>query len=165
MEEYYFSHCLKRILRLGADRDVDLRNPSPFGTDYIVIDHDGLLYPTDEARMLARIGLVDLSIGSVSEGVDTEKLAALNAAALNDYEPDCIHCAFQPFCGSDLVDNISRYGRIDAPKSGEWFCGRQTAVFDKVFELLYRTDEAARFSLSAWLDVPDWPANGVPVHA
>ena len=153
------------MLRLGEDRDVDLRNPSEFGSDYIVIDYDGALYPTDEARMLARIELIDLSVGNVFQGLDAEKLATLNAAALNDFEPDCVHCAFQPFCGSDRVDSISRRGRIDAPKSGEWFCGRQTAVFDKVFEVLYRTDEAARFSLAGWLGVPEWPAGGVPVHA
>lgn len=164
-EEYYLSHCLRRVLRLGADRDVDLRNPSAFGMDYVVIDHDGLIYPTDEARMLARIGMIDLSIGSVVEGLDAEKVATLNAAALNDFEPDCVHCAFQPFCGSDPIDNISRCGRIDAPKADEWFCRRQTSVFDKVFELLYRSDEATRFSLAAWLDVPDWPAYGAAVHA
>ena len=164
-EEYYFSHCLKRVLWLGVDRDVDLRNPSAFGMDYVVIDHDGRLYPTDEARMLARTGMVDLSIGSVMDGLDVERVATLNAAALNDFEPDCIHCAFQPFCGSDPVDNISRCGRIDAPKADEWFCTRQTSVFDKVFELLYRSDEAARFSLGAWLDLPEWPADAAAVHA
>lgn len=75
-EEYYLSHCLKRVLRLGVDRDVDLRNPGSLGMDYVVIDHDGLLYPTDEARMLARIGMVDLSISLVMEGVDLEKVAS-----------------------------------------------------------------------------------------
>src|SRR6185312_15358215 len=51
-EEYYLVHCLRRVLRTGLDGHVDLRNPNFLGHDYIVIDHDGHFYPTDEARMM-----------------------------------------------------------------------------------------------------------------
>ncbi len=116
VEEYYSSQSLKRILRMGADQHVDLRNPNFFAADYLVIDYDGNLYPTDEARMLSRVGRVDLSIGSLASGLDVEKVALLNGSSLNNFDPDCIHCAYQPFCGFDLVDDLSRYGRIDLPR-------------------------------------------------
>ncbi|MBS7533299.1 His-Xaa-Ser system radical SAM maturase HxsB [Ancylobacter sonchi] len=164
LEEYYFSQCLKRVLRAGADEHVDLRNPNFFASDYLVIDHDGVLYPTDEARMQSRIGRIDLSVGHVHHGIDTEKVATLNAASCNNFDPDCIHCPYQPFCGSDLVDDISRYGRIDLPKQATWFCRRHTSLFDKVFELLYRRDEATRFSLSRWADLESWPEHLVREH-
>jgi hypothetical protein len=89
----------------------------------------------------------------------------LNAASLNNFEPDCIHCAFQPFCGSDLIDDISRYGRGDRPRETTWFCRRHTSVFDHVFELLYRDDPATRHSLARWAGVASWGRHMTPVLA
>ncbi|MBN8918194.1 MAG: His-Xaa-Ser system radical SAM maturase HxsB [Rhizobiales bacterium] len=164
LEEYYFSQCLRRVLRSGADDHVDLRNPNFFASDFIVIDYDGVLYPTDEARMQSRIGRVDLSVGNVRDGVERAKVAMLNTSSLNNFDPDCIHCAFQPFCGSDVVDDLSRYGRIDVPKHDTWFCRRHTNLFDKIFELLYRQDDATRFSLSRWAGIAEWPEGIVREH-
>ncbi|WP_186421327.1 His-Xaa-Ser system radical SAM maturase HxsB [Bosea sp. CS1GBMeth4] len=162
LEEYYFSQCLRRALRPGADDHVDLRNPNFFGSDYVVIDHDGKLYPTDEARMLSRIGRIDLSIGDVFTGIAAEKRDILNAASLNSFDPDCIHCAFQPYCGSDLIDDLSRYGRSDHARSNTWFCRRHTSVFDHVFELMYRGDAAADHSLAQWSGIANWGAHLAP---
>lgn len=164
MEEYYFSHCLKRVLRAAADGHVDLRNPTNFASDYLVIDRDGRLYPTDEARMLTRIGLIDLAIGTVGAGIDRNLVASLNGSSMNNYDSDCIHCVYQPFCGTDAIDDVSRYGRVDLPRADTWFCGRQTAVFDKVFEVMHRHDPAAQWSLARWLDIGAWRDNMVPVH-
>jgi His-Xaa-Ser system radical SAM maturase HxsB len=164
LEEYYFSQCLRRVLQPNADNHADLRNPSLFASDYIVIDHDGQIYPTDEARMQSRIGRIDLSIGNIRDGIDREKVSTLNYTCLNNFDPDCIHCAFQPFCGSDVVDNISRYGRVDVATHETWFCRRHMSLFDKVFELLYRDDEATRFSLSRWMGIPEWTERIARVH-
>ncbi|WP_217568772.1 His-Xaa-Ser system radical SAM maturase HxsB [Mesorhizobium sp. GbtcB19] len=165
MEEYYFVQCLKRVLRLDADNHVDIRNPNFFAADYVVIDHDGKFYPTDEARMLSRIGRVDLSIGDVAAGIDRAKVALLNSGASNHFDPDCIHCVYQPFCGTDVIDDISRYGRIDVARRDTWFCGRQLSIFDKVFEILYRQDKPTRASVAAWLGVNSWSADMAPVHS
>jgi His-Xaa-Ser system radical SAM maturase HxsB len=164
VEEYYFSQCLRRFLRAGTDDHVDLRNPNFFASDYMVIDHDGLLYPTDEARMLSRIGQIDLSIGSVAAGVDTAKVQLLNSAAINNFDPDCIHCAYQPFCGTDVIDDLSRFGRIDQPRTETWFCIRHIAIFDKVVEVISRKDEAARRSVARWAGVASWGDHMVPMQ-
>lgn len=165
IEEYYFSQCLKRVMRAGADEHVDLRNPGFFAADYLVVDHDGMLYPTDEARMQSRIGRIDLSVGHVARGIDLDKVATLNQAACNNFDPDCIHCPYQPFCGSDPIDDISRYGRVDLPRHQTWFCRRHLSLFDKVFELLYRDDEATRFSLTRWAGLASWPDGLARTHA
>ncbi len=114
--------------------------------------------------MQSRIGRIDLSVGNVRDGINHAKVETLNASSLNNFDPDCIHCAFQPFCGSDVVDDISRYGRIDLPRHETWFCRRHTSIFDKVFELLYRKDDATRFSLSRWAGVAEWPDGTVREH-
>lgn len=157
LEETYFSICLRRVFQPGADRHVDLRDPNPVGVDYVVVDHDGRVYPTDEARMLTRSGVIDLAIGDVFDGWETEARDRLNAHATNRFDPTCMGCAYQPFCGRDLVDDLSRYGRIDLPRHETEFCRRHLAMFDLVFELIYSADPAVRYSLARWLRLPGTP--------
>lgn len=157
VEEYYFTHCLRRIFQAGLDGDTDLRNPSPVAADCIVIDFDGKLYPSDEARMLARVNQVDLSIGDVSSGIDPARTSHLNANALNSFDPDCIHCPYQPYCGVDFIDDLSRYGRVDLPRHETWFCSRQTAIFDKAFAMLYSGEPAVQAAVTGWLGIASIP--------
>jgi His-Xaa-Ser system radical SAM maturase HxsB len=157
MEETYFSICLRRIFQPDADRHVDLRNPNPMGVDYIVIDHDGTVYPTDEARMLSRSGVIDLSIGDVAGGWAGEKRDLLNRHATNQFDPACQRCAYQPFCGRDLVDDLARYGRVDIPRLETEFCRRHLHIFDFIFALVYEDDPAVRYSLSRWLRLAGTP--------
>ncbi|WP_166462011.1 His-Xaa-Ser system radical SAM maturase HxsB [Paracoccus alkanivorans] len=157
MEEFYLAHCLRRILAPGADSHTDLRNPNiPTGAN-AVIDFDGQIYSSDEARMLARIRQINLSIGSVIDGLDREKLALLAPSHINNFDPDCIHCPYQPFCGTDPIDDMSRNGRIDVPRQESWFCQRHLAVFDLAIELLYSRDPAVEFTLCSWLGLEKLP--------
>lgn len=154
VEESYLSLCLRRIFRPGLDRHVDLRNPNPAGHDYIVVDYDGRLYPTDEARMLTRSRVIDLGIGHISTGIDFAARDALNVHATNSFDPACQRCAYQPFCGRDLIDDLSRYGRIDLPRHETAFCQRHLHIFDLAFELIFSEDEATNYSVRRWLDLP-----------
>ena len=154
VDETYLTLCLNRIFRPGLDRHVDLRNPNPVATDYIVIDYDGQVYPTDEARMLSRSGVIDLAIGDVATGWDTPKRAVLNEHASNTFDDDCSRCAFQPYCGRDMIDDLARYGRIDLPRTETAFCRRHLHLFDFIFDLLYSDDEATQYSLARWLHLP-----------
>jgi len=158
LEESYFSICLRRVFQPGRDRYVDLRNPNPMGIDYIVVDHDGRVYPTDEARMLTRAGVVDLSIGDVANGWASAQRDSLNFHATNQFDPACQRCTYQPFCGRDLVDDLSRYGRIDLRRTDTEFCRRHLSIFDFIFELIYDDDLAVRYSLTRWLRLPGTPA-------
>lgn len=158
LEETYFSICLRRIFQPGHDRHVDLRNPNPMGVDYVVIDHDGTVYPTDESRMLTRSGVIDLSIGDVFSGWDSEKRQLLNAHGTNQFDESCRRCAYQPFCGRDLVDDLARYGRIDVERTQTEFCRRHLHMFDLIFEMVYSDDPAIHYSLARWLRLPSVPA-------
>lgn len=164
VEEYYFAHCLRRVFWSGHNGHADLRNPNVLGKSYIVIDYDGTFYPTDEARMVTRIGQVDLSMGNVRGGLEMEKMDALNEEAFNNLHPDCIHCPYQAFCGVDLVDDLSRYGRIDLPKHLTDFCQRHMYLFDKVFELIYSPDPKVQKSMAIWLDIPGFEPALAKVH-
>ena len=154
IEETYLSICLRRILQPGRERHVDLREPNPVGRDYLVIDHDGKIYPTDEARMLARSGVVDLALGDVATGWDSETRRLLDRHSTNQGDPACEACAYQPYCGRDLIDDLARYGRIDLPRHETEFCKRHLHMFDLAFELLDATDPATRYSVARWLALP-----------
>ena len=97
--------------------------------------------------------------------VDLAKVATLNRSSLNNFDPDCIHCVYQPFCGTDVIDDVSRYGRVDVPRPDTWFCGRHMSVFDKVFELIYSRDERVRQSLAHWAGVTSWGDEMAPAHS
>ena len=145
-EEFYFSTLVRSIFINEQHGFVDFRSPANFLQDYGVIEFDGKIYPSDEARMLSRIGHVDLSVGHISTGIDEKKLAELNFNALHQVNPDCLHCAYMPFCGVDVIDDMSRYNRIDIPKPDTWFCNRQTMMFDLIFSKIIEQDRR-------WLDV------------
>jgi His-Xaa-Ser system radical SAM maturase HxsB len=154
LEESYFSLILRRIFRPGNDRHVDLRNPNPLGRDYVVIDYDGRAYPTDEARMLTRSGVIDLAIGDIENGWNTSARDALDAASTLDGDPACERCAYKPYCGRDLIDDISRYGTIDLPRGETEFCRRHLALFDLAFSMIHSADEKVRYSLGRWTGLP-----------
>jgi His-Xaa-Ser system radical SAM maturase HxsB len=149
--EYGLELSLRRIFARSHNGHVDLRTPNPAARDYIVVDYDGRLYPSDEARMLARIHHTDLAIGTLKHGIDHEKVQALTWNQFNEVHEDCIHCAFGPFCGSDVVDDLARYGRIDLPKHATWFCRSQTARFTMIFEMLARGEPRDLVNLGAHL--------------
>ena len=142
---------MKRIFRVGVDGHVDLRNPNPIGVDYLVVDFDGCIYPTDEARMLTRSGVIDLRIGSLKDGYDTDVRRLLNSQSHTVNDPVCSNCVYQPYCGRDLIDDLSRYGRIDMPRHDTFFCQKHLHLFDLCMRLIYSEDEAVQYSLAKWL--------------
>jgi His-Xaa-Ser system radical SAM maturase HxsB len=160
LEETYLSICLGRIFRPGRDRHVDLRNPNPAGLDYLVIDYEGSIYPTDEARMLTRSKVVDLRLGTVGSDWKGDTWRLLNSHSTNQFDPACNRCAYQPFCGRDLVDDLARYGRIDLPRTSTEFCRKHLWLFDLIFELVYDPDPAVQHSLKRWLRLDTEPVLG-----
>ena len=144
---------MRRIFRPAVDRHVDLRNPNPLATDYLVVDYDGAIYPTDEARMLARSGVIDLRLGQVGEDWKTDNWQMLNSQSTNLFDPACSRCPYQAFCGRDIVDDLARYGSIEVPRTQTAFCRKHMAIFDYLFELIYRDEEKVRYSLSRWLRI------------
>ena len=83
--------------------------------------------------------------------LDVEKLAVLNAHSTTIGDPACDACPYQPYCGRDLVDDLSRYGRIDLPRHETFFCQKHLYMFDLAVHLIYSHDPAVRYSLARWL--------------
>ena len=140
---------LNRIFNPNSNNYVDLRNPNRLGEDYLVFDFDEKIYPTDEARMLSRIGLVDLSIRSLENDLDHEKISLLNQNCSNFNDPACKTCAYQPYCGVDNIDKLSRYQTIKVDTFETHFCKVHMGIFDYIFKKIAAKEE--KFLLTASL--------------
>ena len=151
MIEFGFATNLKRIFNVGYNGHLDLRNPNFAGRDNFIIDYDGKLYPSDESRMISRIGIIDLSIGNILTSIDTKKLNEFNWNQISDNNPDCVHCAYQPYCGIDCVDDLSRYNRIDIPKFETSFCQNQMAKFNDIFERVLSNNPVNIYNITGHL--------------
>tara|TARA_A100001015_G_scaffold229247_1_gene259165 strand:- start:1913 stop:3319 length:1407 start_codon:yes stop_codon:yes gene_type:complete len=150
-EEFYLAMLVREIFSSARRSFVDYRSPSRFLNNYAVIDFDEKIYPSDEARMLSRTRHIDLSMGSMQEGIDENKATELNYWAENQTHHDCIHCVYQSFCGNDIVDDISRYKRFDIPKKDTWYCNRQIALFDFIFSKVQAQDKEWLNIFSKWI--------------
>lgn len=154
LDEFYLTTVLKRLLRPREDKHTDLRSPNWLGYDHLTINYDGIIYPSDEARMMARNGLVDLSMGSVSEGLDETRRRELQGRAFNALDPWCSECPYQAACGSDPIDDLTRNGRTDTPRPLTSFCQKHLHLFDLAMDLIYSKDRKVQHSLAAWLNLP-----------
>lgn len=140
-EEFYVSMLLRRIFLDREQGFVDIRSPALFTEGYCVVDYDGTLFPSDESRMLSRTRRVDLSVGSLREGFSESVVEFLNSNSAHWVNEECLHCAYLPFCGNDVIDDLSRYERMDSKKRETWFCRRHIAIFDFIFDKVARRDE------------------------
>ena len=151
IKEFNFENALKRIFHVGTNGYIDLRSPNIYGKDFIVIDYDGKFYPSDESRMMTRIGLIDLNIGSLENGFDNQKLSNMNLNNFNEIDPDCLHCAYQQYCGIDNIDSISRYGTTDISTHDKYFCKTNMFYFDTIFKKIYDKNPKDIFNINGFL--------------
>lgn len=149
--EFGLEIALKRIFGLGHNSHVDLRSPNPAIRDFLLVDYDGKIFPSDEARMLSRVKQVNLQMGSLNDGIDKEKVKEFNWNHINDVHEDCIHCTYQPFCGIDNIDDISRYNRIDLPKQITFFCNTNMKMFDFIFSKIEQANPIALLNIQGHL--------------
>ena len=150
-EEFYTSAIVRKIFADKASGFVDYASPARYSKNYCVVDFDGKIYPTDESRMLSRTRQVDLCIGSLEEGFDQSTVSELNHNAIHHTHEDCLHCAYMPYCGIDIVDDLSRYARFDIPKHSTWFCQRHMFLFDFIFEKITRWETDWLKLFNSWI--------------
>lgn len=162
-EEFYTAIILRKIFARRGHGFVDFRSPARYSTRYCVIDYDGSIYPTDESRMLSRTRQVDLRIGSLNDGIDDDKVSVLNASAVHYVNEDCIHCSYLPYCGIDIIDDMSRYGRFDLPKNDTWFCRRHMFLYDFIFEKVASSDTRWLKLFNDWIHRSQQTSNALEI--
>ena len=137
--EYYTALLLKRILTPYSTGFVDLQSPSGAGISGAIYDFNGDVYPSDEARMLARMGDGRFKMGNAL--VDDYKTIFLSRSLKKIVEKSCVEtipgcstCVYRTYCGVDVFRNYLETGDIANVKSDSFFCRKQTLLFDYLFE-------------------------------
>jgi radical SAM protein with 4Fe4S-binding SPASM domain len=130
---------------------VDIQSPPGAGISCVVYDTDGGIYPSDEARMLARCGDDSFRLGSVlsdtyKEVFLGEKLRTLIRGNLVETEAHCFGCPYSPYCGIDPVRNYQETKLHISHQS----CKKYSRIITLLFTKLQNDPESEKVFFS-WL--------------
>ncbi len=146
------------LARMLTDEDhgyVDLRSPCGAGIGQVAYDHTGLIYPCDEARMVARMGddlfeLGDVTRCSMADVVGHETVRAIGVASCIEALPGCQDCAYQPYCGVCPVVNYVAQGDLFGHRPTSDRCQLNLLAMDALFGILDREDEEVCRIFERW---------------
>ncbi len=152
--ETYAQILLRKILTPFPVGYVDLQSPAAAGTGVLVYNYDGDLYASDEGRMLAEMGDRSFRLGALSEQykdvMTSQRVRAITDSSCLEVMPGCSECAYLPYCGADPVQNWATQSDPVGHRPTSEFCGRQTGLFEYLFDTLREGDEFSRRLFLAW---------------
>lgn len=154
--EHFATLLFTRILTPYATGFVDLQSPAGVGIAGAIYDHDGSIYPSDEARMLARMGDRHFCLGNVhTDSYDAifngKKLRRIINNSCVETTAPCAYCVYQAYCGTDPVRNYLETGDVCRNMSGTGFCTKNRLIFDGLFKLLREADEETLDIIWSWI--------------
>ena len=122
----------------------------------MIYDFDGSVFPSDEARMLARMGDRHFSLGNVLADTYEKifsggKLKQLTAKACVETTPNCAWCAYQAYCGTDPVRNYLETGDELRAMRGSPFCEKHRLIFDGLFSILKNATDEEMDIIWSWI--------------
>lgn len=143
--EFYTCILLTRILTPFSTGFVDLQSPSGAGISGAIYDHNGDVYPADEARMLARMGDRRFCLGNVfADSYESifggELLREIVGKSCVEVMPYCGSCVYRSYCGSDPVRNYRETSDLMGHRPDNDFCRKNKLIFDVLFKKLKRSD-------------------------
>lgn len=139
--EYYTTLLLQRIFTPFSTGFVDLQSPSGAAISGVIYDYNGEVYPTDEARMLARTGDKRFLLGRVLKNTYEEIFAGpvvkkLVKQSCIELLPGCASCVFQAYCGVDPIRNYVETKDIVGHRPGSDFCQKNYLILSYLFQLI-----------------------------
>lgn len=112
--EEFFCIFMNKLMRPGESGYVDLQSPAGYALSACILNYDGYVYGSDEARMLYEVtNDPNLRISRANRGIESRALTAhanIAADTFIETNPHCDICAFQPFCGSDPMHHLHAQG-------------------------------------------------------
>ncbi len=145
---------LRKILTPYPSGYVDLQSPAGIGISAIVYNYDGGVYASDEARMLAETGDTAFRLGNVRDNTYAELLSSpdfidILSRTMTEATPQCVECAFEPYCGTDPVFHHATQGDAVGHRPTSAYCQRNMFVFRLLFRILEDEPENAEI-LRSW---------------
>lgn len=153
--ECYTTLFLSRILTPFSTGFVDLQSPSGAGISGAIYNYDGKIYPADEARMLARMGDDYFCMGTVDDNYNQ----VFNGKIIRDIVknscvetmPVCSECAYQQYCGADVIRNYLETKDLTGYRLKSGFCRKNKMILDHIFSILKQNDEDTMDIFWSWI--------------
>ena len=158
--ERFAAIFLTKILGGQDPNFLDIRNPCGAGIGQIAYNYDGKVFTCDEGRMLHEMGDSTFQIGHVAtstyrEMMGHETVRALAIASNLDGQPDCVNCAYNPYCGVCPVHNHKTQGTLFGRMRESTLCAVHKGIQDYLFGKLADGDPAVLETFGRWTTVRD----------
>jgi uncharacterized protein len=156
--ERYAAIFLTKILGGSDPNFLDLRSPAGAGIGALAYDYDGSIYTCDEGRMLAAMGDKSFRLGHVDTAryrdiVGHPTVRALTIATNLDAQPDCVHCTYQPYCGTNAAFNHKTQGSIFGRMRDNAVCAVHKGIQDYLFAKLDEGDPQVLATFERWTTI------------
>lgn len=156
--ERYAAIFLTKILAGEDPNFLDVRNPVGAGVGQLAYNHDGKVFTCDEGRMLHEMGDSTFLLGDVRTSryrdlVSHETVRAVNIASNLDAQPDCVNCAYNPYCGVVPAHNHKTQGSLFGRMRESNLCAVHKGIQDYLFEKLAAGDPAVLSTFERWTTI------------
>ena len=158
--ERFAAIFLTKILGGEDPNFLDVRSPCGAGIGQIAYNYDGKVFTCDEGRMLHEMGDSTFQIGHVATSsyrdiVGHETVRALAIASNLDGQPDCVNCAYNPYCGVCPVHSHKTQGTLFGRMRESTLCAVHKGIQDYLFGKLGEGDPAVLETFQRWTTVRD----------
>ena len=156
LEEYFTTILLTRILTPFSTGFVDLQFPAGTGIMGVIYAHDGKVYPSDEARMLAQVGDNTFCIGDIRTDSYRDIFYNYNMQKIIDSSiaevlPGCSDCAFQIYCGIDPIRNYATQKDIIGNRTTNESCYINKEIIKYLFSAISEGDRDKMDVFWSWI--------------
>lgn len=146
---------LTKILSGEDPNFLDIRNPCGAGIGQVAYNFDGRIFTCDEGRMVHQMGDSFFEIGRVGETsyrelMKHDTVKALAVASNLDAQPDCVNCAYNPYCGVCPVHNYTSQGSIHGRMRESTLCAVHKGIQDYLFTKLSSDDPFIQETFRRW---------------
>lgn len=153
--ERYAAIFLTKILNGEDPNFLDIRSPSGAGISAIAYNYDGLVFAGDEARMMHETGDDTFLLGRVDEltydaMMKHPTIRALVLASNVNGRPDCVNCAYNPYCGADGVHTYKTQGSISGRMRESTVSAVHKGIMDYLFEKIRENDPGTMEVFRRW---------------
>ncbi len=160
--EGYATIFLTKILRDEDPTSLDVRSPSGSAIGALAYHYDGGVFTSDEGLRMHELGDSAFRIGDVATSTYRQLMThptvrALVMASIREVQPDCVSCAFTPYCGVQPEHSYRTQGSIFGRMRESTLCAVHKGIQGYLFEKLGEGDEATLEILRRWTMVPDRP--------
>jgi uncharacterized protein len=156
LAESFASIILSKILTPFPTHFVDLQSPAGVGVGGVIYNYDGIVYASDESRMLAEMGDKHFALGDVHKNSHEEifgnpVLVKAIKASIAECLPKCSDCAYRPFCGGDPINHYALQKDEIGHRPTSIFCNKNMGIIKYLLDLVEDADDELKDIFYSWI--------------